>query len=72
MYINDLLHPKTQLTIYCKTDRILRIGKSTTLSMLYLQFLFVAFNEAIIICSIFSAFFLTVKVKAHNEYYHNT
>ena len=76
MYINDLLHPKTQLTIYCKTDRILRIGKSTTLSMLYLQntlakFLFVAFNEAIIICSIFSAFFLMV-AKAHNEYYHNT
>lgn len=45
--------------------------------MLYLQntlakFLFVAFNEAITICSIFSAFFLMVKAKAHNEYYHNT
>ena len=44
--------------------------------MLYLQntlakFLFVAFNEAIIFCSIFSAFFLMV-AKAHNEYYHNT
>ena len=40
--------------------------------MLYLQntlakFLFVALNEAIIICSIFSAFFLMAKAKAHNE-----
>ena len=56
---------------------MLRIGKLTTLRVFHLQntfakFLFVAFNEAITICAIFSPFFLMVKAKAHTDYYQNT